>query len=110
MKLSQQAARNKVATANDDTTTCTVQFAPGGKAYSYRVHKSLDVQPGDLVVAEANGELKVVQVTDVHSHSQIPHTAPKLGESFVYCKVDQQEVLETKAAEAIVVAKIRGNK
>ena len=99
---------NKIAAANKDTTTCTVVFSPGGKAYSYRVHRSLGVVKGDLVTVEANNEFKVVKVAAVHAESQIPLDAPKLGSSFVYSKIDQLEVTLTKTAEAIALANLEG--
>lgn len=99
---------NKIAAANKDTTTCTVVFSPGGKAYSYRVHRSLGVVKGDLVTVEANSVFKVGKVVTVHPKPVIPPDASKLGSSFVYGVVDQLEVTLTKTAEAIALANLEG--
>lgn len=42
-----------------------------GYAYTFKADKDLDLKAGDFVLAHANDEVKIVQISEVHDEAQI---------------------------------------
>lgn len=59
--------RNIAAMLSDEIVSVACTFHTGGKEYTYKAERTLELNKGDLVVVSANdGGYKVVTVVDAH--------------------------------------------
>lgn len=95
-----------VSLMQNDYTTCTVQYTPIGRRYTFKVRKDKVVE-GSIVVVESNADFgfSIGMVSSVHDTPQID-TSSTYDYKWIVAVVNTTAYAEMKEREAALAAKI----